>query len=76
MPKFPALTAKQIIKFLELNAFILDYSTGSHFIFYNSLNKRRAVIPKHKRQLPKGTLMAILRESGFSKQDITDFFRW
>lgn len=34
------------------------------------MTKRRAVIPCHIKDLPKGTLMNILREAGISKIDL------
>jgi predicted RNA binding protein YcfA (HicA-like mRNA interferase family) len=59
MPKLPAVKPRQIIRFLEKNGFILDHTSGSHFIFHNSISRRRAVVPQHNRDLPKGTLIAL-----------------
>ncbi|MEA2065014.1 MAG: type II toxin-antitoxin system HicA family toxin, partial [Patescibacteria group bacterium] len=56
--------------FLKDKGFVLDHITGSHYIFYNFNNKKRAVVPCHTKDLPKGTLLAILRQSGISKDDI------
>lgn len=70
MPKLPNWTPKQLIKFLEKNGFALDHITGSHYIFYNSVNKKRTVVPYHTKNLPKGTLRAILRQAGISKDEI------
>jgi predicted RNA binding protein YcfA (HicA-like mRNA interferase family) len=33
MPKLPAVKPRQVIRFLEQNGFILDHTSGSHFIF-------------------------------------------
>jgi predicted RNA binding protein YcfA (HicA-like mRNA interferase family) len=60
MPKLPAVKPRQIIRFPERNRFTLDHTSGSHFIFYNSVSRRRAVIPQHNRDMPKGTLMSLL----------------
>ena len=57
MSKFPAVKPRQIIRFLEQNGFILDHTSGSHFVFYNPVSRRRAVVPQHNRDMPKGTLM-------------------
>jgi len=35
-------------------------------ILYHPKDKRRAVIPLHLKDIKKGTLLAILRESGIS----------
>jgi predicted RNA binding protein YcfA (HicA-like mRNA interferase family) len=73
MPKLPAVKPRQLIRFLEKNGFILDHTSGSHFIFHNSISHRRAVVPKHNRDLPKGTLMSLLREAGFTREELNDF---
>jgi predicted RNA binding protein YcfA (HicA-like mRNA interferase family) len=73
MPKLPAVKPRQVIRFLEQNAFILDHTSGSHFIFYNPVSRRRAVVPRHNRDLSKGTLMSLLREAGFTREELIDF---
>ena len=70
MPKLPVLTCKKLLKVLEKSGFQLDHTTGSHFIFYNKVSKARVTVPSHKRELPKGTLMSILREIGISKKEL------
>ncbi|MBI4165277.1 MAG: hypothetical protein HY508_06030 [Acidobacteria bacterium] len=35
--------------------------------------KPRAVIPRHNRNMPKGTLLALLREAGFTREQLIDF---
>jgi predicted RNA binding protein YcfA (HicA-like mRNA interferase family) len=73
MPKLPAVKPRQIRRFLENNGFILDHTSGSHLIFYNPASRRRAVVPRHNRDMPKGTLMSLLREAGFSREELIDF---
>ena len=73
MPKLPAVKPREVIRFLEQNGFILDHTSGSHFIFYNATSKRRAVVPQHNREVPKGTLLSLLREAGFSRAELIDF---
>jgi predicted RNA binding protein YcfA (HicA-like mRNA interferase family) len=72
-PKLPAIKARQIIRFLEQNGFILDHVSGSHYIYYRSASRRRAVVPQHNRDMPKGTLMSLLREAGFTREELLDF---
>ncbi len=73
MPKLPAVRPREVIKFLERNGFVLDHATGSHFVFYHPVSKRRAVVPRHNRDMPKGTLLALLREAGFAREQLIDF---
>jgi predicted RNA binding protein YcfA (HicA-like mRNA interferase family) len=70
MPKLPAFTAKKLIKKLTALGFVEDHQTGSHKVFYHPGTGRRAVIPYHVRDLPKGTLLAIIREAGLEREDL------
>ncbi|MGC2548913.1 MAG: type II toxin-antitoxin system HicA family toxin [Candidatus Sulfotelmatobacter sp.] len=42
MTKLPALKPRQVIHFLEQSGFVLDHSSGSHFVFYHPATRRRA----------------------------------
>ncbi len=64
MPKLPSYISDEIIKLLQQNGFELDHQTGSHRVYYNPATKRRVVVPYHKKDLPKGTLIAILKQAG------------
>lgn len=70
MPKLPLLTPQKVITILQKKGFILERTKGSHQIFRNPETKRMVVIPFHKKDLPKGTLLEILRQSGISKEEI------
>jgi predicted RNA binding protein YcfA (HicA-like mRNA interferase family) len=70
MPKLPALTPRKVITILKKNGFILDRTKGSHQIYRNPETKRMAVVPFHRKDLPKGTLLEILRQAGINKEDI------
>jgi len=72
MPKLPSLSSKKLIEVLKSFGFKLDHSTGSHFIFYNPKTKKRAVVPYHLKDLPKGTIMSILKEAGITKKEFED----
>jgi len=67
MPKLPVLKPKELIKRFDKLGFVKDHQTGSHYLVDD---KKRAVVPYHIKELPKGTLMAILRESGISREEI------
>jgi len=45
MPKLPTFTYRKLIKILEQSGFQIDHTTGSHFIFYNKINKKRVTVP-------------------------------
>jgi len=48
---------------LERKGFVLDHVSGSHFIYYNPGSKRRAAAPQQSRDVPKGTLLSLLRKA-------------
>jgi predicted RNA binding protein YcfA (HicA-like mRNA interferase family) len=73
MPKLPTVKPRVVIQFLERNGFVLDHVSGSHFIFYHPVLRRRAVVPRHNRDIPKGTLVALLREAGFARDQLVRF---
>jgi len=73
MPKLPAVRPREIIRFLERNGFVLDHTSGSHFIYYHPGSKRRAVVAQHNRDIPKGTLISLLREAGFTREELLEF---
>lgn len=70
MPKLPSLTPKQLIKKLAKLGFAEDHVSGSHMVFYHPDTGRRAVVPFHLKDLKKGTLSAIIREAGISRQEL------
>lgn len=75
MPKLPSITPKKLVKFLKKLGFQLDHTTGSHFIFYNPQTKKRAIVPYHIKDLPKGTLMSILKEAGISRKEFENLLK-
>jgi len=72
MPKLPSLSPKKVIKILEKKGFILDRIKGSHHIYYHPESKRRVVVPLHKKDLPKGTFLEILKQAGISKDELKE----
>lgn len=57
-------SSTDIIKLLENAGFILDRVKGSHHIYFNPLNKKRAVVLHPKKDLPIGTARSILKQAG------------
>lgn len=70
MPKLPNLTPRKLIAILKKKGFQLDHTTGSHFIFYHPETERRVTVPYHTKDIPKGTLHSIRKQSGLSMEDI------
>ncbi|UUX91894.1 type II toxin-antitoxin system HicA family toxin [Methanoplanus endosymbiosus] len=70
--KLPNLNPQNLIKFIEKRGFTLDRVKGSHHIYIHPETSQRVVIPVHKKDLPKGTLMEILKQAGMKKEDLED----
>lgn len=63
MPKLPPVSSKKLIKVLEALAFTQHKETGSSHLVFSHEDGRRTVIPRHgNRDIPRGTLRAILRD--------------
>ncbi len=72
MPKLPSITPQKVIKILEKSGFKLDRTKGSHHIYYHEVTKKRVVVPMHKKDLPKGTLLEILKQAGITREELFD----
>jgi len=69
MFSFPSLTPERVIRALEKKGFVLDRVKGNHHIYYYPETKRRVTVPRHKKDLPKGTLLEILKQAGITKEE-------
>ena len=72
MPKISSFTPRKLIALLGQYGFVTDHITGSHYIMYNPVKHIRVVVPYHAKDIPKGTLLAIIKMSGI---DISLFRR-
>ncbi|MEK6953908.1 MAG: type II toxin-antitoxin system HicA family toxin [Candidatus Micrarchaeota archaeon] len=69
MPKLPIISGADAIKALAKLGYLLDHQTGSHLILRNANPPfRRLTVPNHK-ELAKGTLRALIRESGLTVEE-------
>lgn len=65
-----SLTAKNLIKILQENGFILSRQKGSHMIWKNSNSGIIIPVPLHGKSklIPIGTLLAIVKQSKIPKE--------
>jgi predicted RNA binding protein YcfA (HicA-like mRNA interferase family) len=69
----PALTYREVTVHLRQAGFVFDrQAKGSHEIWYNPATHRRTTVPNHPGTIPRGTLQAIIRETGLS---VDEFLR-
>ena len=57
---------RELIKRVEKHGFYFIRQSGSHAIYRDFLKKRQIVIPMHNRDIPTGTLHAILKDAGIA----------
>ena len=69
MPKLPILSGKEVVKIFAKLGYAVDHQTGSHIILrQNKEPHRRLTVPNHK-EIAKGTLRAIIRQSGLRREE-------
>lgn len=70
MGNIPSVTSKELCKILEKRGFELKRINGSHHYYRHPTLGRITVVPMHKKDLPKGTLFAILKQAGIDKNEL------
>lgn len=68
--KLPVLKSKKVISKLQKAGFYLDHQTGSHVALVHG--KRRVTVPRHNKDLKKGTLKNILKQAGLTTKQFLD----
>lgn len=58
------MTPRDLRRILEQNGFVFTRQSGSHAIFKHPVSGRRVVLPVHSKDIPTGTLHAILKDAG------------
>jgi len=64
MAKSPSLTPTELVKILEARGFVLKRIHGSHHYYRHPDSGKITILPMHNKDLPKGTLHAILKQAG------------
>lgn len=70
MSKLRIISGKQCIKTLEKFGYVIYRQRGSHVTLVRKDPPSQTTVPIHK-ELDKGTLRAILRQTGISVEDFT-----
>lgn len=52
-----------------------DHRSGSHVIMHHEEKHIRVSIPYHRKDLPLGTIQAILRAAGLTRNDVLEILR-
>lgn len=65
----PSLKPREIVAALERSGFTIKRQTSSHVILYKAALRRPISIPIHSKDLPKGTLRAIIRQANLTIEE-------
>lgn len=75
MPKLPVVSGIKVVKALAKIGYEIDHQTGSHMILrHKEPPHRRLTIPNHD-EIAKGTLLAIIRQSGLTIKEFIDLLK-
>ena len=69
MSKLPSLKPREIEKILVKAGFQLVHQRGSHKTFFNKDTRRTVTVPYHSKDIAKGTLYSVIKQSGLSQQE-------
>lgn len=69
MSRLPALKPSQVVSALKQADFIIVRIVGSHYQLFNEKTGRHTTVPHHNRDLPRGTLVAIIHQAGLTRDE-------
>ena len=73
MTRLPSLPARRVIAALEHAGFRMVRVKRSHcFLRHQTDPSRQTIVPLHRRDLPTGTLRAILRQARLTAEELVD----
>ena len=70
MSRLSVCSGADAVKAFRQIGYEVDHQTGSHIILRHP-SQRRLTVPNH-RELAKGTLRALIREAGLTKEQFAD----
>ena len=72
MTRLPRVSGRDVIRALERAGFVVDRSSGSHYVLVHSNDpERRAIVPYGRKTMKLGTLRSILRQADLSVDNFT-----
>ncbi|MGB8645681.1 MAG: type II toxin-antitoxin system HicA family toxin [Anaerolineae bacterium] len=67
--RLPTVRPDEVIRALEKDGWEIDRQTGSHVVLVKKEHATILVVPMHKRDLPRGTLRGIIKDSGLTQEE-------
>jgi predicted RNA binding protein YcfA (HicA-like mRNA interferase family) len=63
-------TTRDLTKHLKKNGWSLGRTTGGHDVFVHATNKNNIAVPRHKGDIPPGTVRNIIKTAGLHNEDV------
>jgi predicted RNA binding protein YcfA (HicA-like mRNA interferase family) len=70
MPKLPAVKSKNLVKALKSIGFLEHRQKSTSHLVMKHKDGRRTVVPVSNKEIPKGTLLAILKNIQVTKDEL------
>ena len=74
MPKLPVLSATKVVKALKRAGFKIIRQSGSHIHLWHKERRILVTVPNHK-ELAKGTLNSIIKQSKMNREEFLSYVR-
>jgi predicted RNA binding protein YcfA (HicA-like mRNA interferase family) len=58
-----------VVAALERGGFEIVRIVGSHYQMFNVSTRRHTTVPHHSRDLPRGTVAAIIQQAGMTREE-------
>jgi len=76
MPKLPVVKSKDLVKILKSVGFFEHRQKSTSHLVMKHIDGRRTIVPIHSnKDIPKGTLLAILRDIQITKEELVKILR-
>jgi predicted RNA binding protein YcfA (HicA-like mRNA interferase family) len=75
MSGLPSLRPRQVVTTLERAGFVVVRIVGSHYQLFNERTRRHTTVPYHNRDLPRGTVSAIIQQAGLTREEFLNLLR-
>ena len=67
--RLPSLKPKNVVAILKKAGFVEMRQSGSHLTLANKANKKVTVVPLHSKEMKRGLLVAIIKQSGLTTKE-------
>jgi predicted RNA binding protein YcfA (HicA-like mRNA interferase family) len=70
--RLPSLKPREVVAILQKCGFTVIRIAGSHYQLFNDRTRRHTTVPHHNRDLPRGTITAIIQQAGLTRDEFLE----